>query len=112
MLTKPRCDVSHYRYTVTWSTEDQEYVATVAELPSLSYLDQTQDGALKGLREVVDEVVEDLIASGEDVPLPLGEREYSGSIRLRVTPEKHRELAARALEQGVSLNRYINSLLP
>ena len=112
MLTKPRAEVSHYRYTVTWSNEDQEFVATVAEFPSLSFLDETQDGALNGLREVVKDVLDDLIESGEEVPVPIAERDYSGNIRLRVTPEKHRELTARALEQGVSLNRYINSLLP
>jgi predicted HicB family RNase H-like nuclease len=112
MLTEARNSVSHYRYTVGWSHDDGEHVATVAEFPSLSFLASTQDDALAGLLEVVQDVVDDLVESGEEVPLPLAEREFSGNIRLRVTPEKHRELATRALEQGVSLNRYLNSLLP
>lgn len=29
-------DVNKYTYQVSWSEEDQEYVATVAEFPSLS----------------------------------------------------------------------------
>jgi predicted HicB family RNase H-like nuclease len=112
MLTEARHNVSHYRYTVGWAPEDGEYVSSVAEFPSLSFLAGTQEEALAGLREIVEEVVEDLMDSDEEVPVPLAEREFSGNIRLRVTPEKHRELATRALEQGVSLNRYLNSLLP
>lgn len=112
MLTQPRHDVTHYRYTVFWSKEDGEFVGTVAEFPSLSFLDESQAAALEGIENLVGEVVEDMVESGEEIPVPLAEREYSGSIRLRVTPNKHRELAIRAQEQGVSLNRYLNSLLP
>lgn len=112
MLTEARHNVSHYRYTVGWAPEDGEYVASVAEFPSLSFLAGTQEGALAGLEDVIEDVIEDLVESGEEVPVPLAEREFSGNIRLRVTPEKHRELTTRALEQGVSLNRYLNSLLP
>ena len=30
---------NHYTYQVSWSPEDGEYVGTVAEFPSLSWLD-------------------------------------------------------------------------
>ncbi|MEA5454046.1 toxin-antitoxin system HicB family antitoxin [Sinomonas sp. JGH33] len=112
MLTQPRHDVTHYRYTVFWSKEDGEFVGTVAEFPSLSFLDESQTRALEGIEELVADVIEDMLNSGEEIPVPLSEREYSGNIRLRVTPKKHRELAVRAQEQGVSLNRFLNSLLP
>ena len=39
----------HYTYRVHWSTEDNEYVATVAELPSLSWLADTPAAAIEGL---------------------------------------------------------------
>lgn len=32
-------DINKFTYQVSWSEEDQEYVATVAEFPSLSWLD-------------------------------------------------------------------------
>jgi predicted HicB family RNase H-like nuclease len=112
VLTQPSHDVTHYRYTVFWSREDHEFVGTVAEFPSLSFLDPDQTTALRGIEELVTRVVQEMKASGEEVPAPLSEREYSGNIRLRVTPQKHCELATRAQEQGVSLNRYLNSLLP
>jgi predicted HicB family RNase H-like nuclease len=103
--------VAHYRYSVTWSPEDQEYVATVSEFPSLSWLDEDKEEALRGLEKLLREVVDDMQAKGEEVPLPFAERTYSGNLKVRVTPEKHRRLAIAAQEQGVSLNRYLNDLL-
>ena len=50
-------DVTHYTYRVSWSPEDQEFVAACLELPSLSWLAPTQDEALHGLRDLVDEAV-------------------------------------------------------
>lgn len=31
-------DLNHYTYRVTWSAQDEEFLATVAEFPSLSWL--------------------------------------------------------------------------
>lgn len=52
-------DVRHYAYRVQWSADDNEYVATVAEFPSLSWLDAEQAEALRGLAALVSEVVSD-----------------------------------------------------
>ena len=54
-----------YTYKVTWSNEDGEYVATVAELPSLSWLAPTQFDALHGLQGLIEEVIADMQASGD-----------------------------------------------
>jgi len=48
---------------------------------------------------------------GEDIPKPLAEKTYSGKFMVRVPPEKHRNMAIKAAEEGVSLNRYISSKL-
>lgn len=104
-------DVSKYAYRVRWSEEDAEYVGTVAEFPSLSWLDETQFETFRGIVELVDEIVRDMEESGEPIPQPYALRDYSGSIRLRVPPEQHRELAIRAAEEGVSLNRLLCSLI-
>ena len=104
-------DHKHYTYRVTWSEEDGEYVALCAEFPSLSYLDAKQSAALKGLTELVGEVIEDMLESGEEIPKPFSDKEYSGRFNLRMTPFIHRNLAIEAAELGVSLNRHINSKL-
>lgn len=62
----------HYTYRVTWSPDDMEYVATVAEFPSLSWLEEdSPESALKGLQRLVADVVQDMCNTGEPVPEPL-----------------------------------------
>ena len=100
-------DVAHYTYRVTWSPEDQEFVATCVEFPSLSWLARRQDRALRGVTALVAEVVADLVANGEEVPPPLAERRYSGRFNLRLGPQLHRQLAVSAAEEGLSLNQYV-----
>lgn len=104
-------NTAHYTYRVTWSAEDAEYVGQVAELPSLSWLDQDQVGALVGVRALVHDVVKEMEMSGETPPTPFAERPYSGEFKLRIPPELHRALAIRAAEENVSLNRLVSSRL-
>lgn len=101
----------HYTYRVTWSGEDNEHVGLCVEFPALSWLAKTPEEALKGIRKTVAAVVKDLCASGEDVPVPLAEKHYSGEFRVRIPPELHRALATQAAEQGVSLNRLASAKL-
>lgn len=95
----------HYTYRVRWSAEDEAYVATVAEMPSLSWVAETQSDALLGLRSLVAGVLEDMLASGETPPQAIADQAYSGKFVVRMTPEAHRQLAIDAAEQHVSLNR-------
>ena len=103
--------IDHYTYRVTWSAADNEHVGLCAEFPSLSWLAKTPESALKGIRKVVADVVTDMLASGEVMPIPLAERNYSGEFRVRIPPELHRSLALQAAEQGVSLNRLASAKL-
>jgi predicted HicB family RNase H-like nuclease len=103
--------IDHYTYRVTWSAEDEMHVGLCAEFPSLSWLADTPEGALAGIRQVVAETVADLEASGEDVPVPLAERRFSGRFVVRVPPEVHRSLAVEAAEAGISLNRLVSARL-
>ncbi|MGD7706570.1 type II toxin-antitoxin system HicB family antitoxin [Microlunatus sp. Y2014] len=101
----------HYTYRVRWSPEDGEYVGTVAELPSLSWLAETQSDAFDGIRRLVDEVLDDMVTTGETLPEAIADRPYSGKFQVRLTPEAHRALAIAAAEQGVSLNRLASARL-
>lgn len=100
-----------YTYRVFWSNEDSEYVGVSLEFPSLSWLDETPELALNGIRNVVAEVVVDLKANSEVVPEPLSLREYSGKFTLRIPPEIHRQLTLEAAEAGISLNRLASAKL-
>ena len=103
--------VDHYTYRVTWSAEDGEHVGLCAEFPSLSWLAETPEAALAGIRQVVAEAVADMAAVGEAVPAPLAEKHYSGEFRVRIPPEVHRALAMQAAGQGISLNRLASAKL-
>lgn len=59
-----------YTYRISWSEEDGEYVGLCAEFPSLSWLDETPEAALTGIRQVVAEVVIDMQNDGEQIPVP------------------------------------------
>lgn len=100
-------DISHYTYRVTWSVEDQEFVATCLEFPSLSWLASTQIEALSGLEQVIAEALKDLRAQDEAIPEPLSERSYSGKFNLRVGESLHRRLAIEAAEEQLSINQLI-----
>jgi len=100
-----------YTYRVTWSDDDNEYIGLCVEFPSLSWLAKTPEAALKGIRNVVSEVVEDMLENDEPVPEPISCKTYSGKFMVRVPPEVHRRLAIQAAEAGVSLNRLASSKL-
>ena len=101
----------HYTYRITWSAEDREHVGLCAEFPSLSWLAATHRGALTGIRKLVEDVLADMRATGEAPPEPLADRSYSGKFVVRIPPETHRDLALKAAEEGISLNRLVSARL-
>ena len=100
-----------YTYRVTWSENDNEYVGLCTEFPSLSWLANTPEKALKGIRSLVADVLFDMGKTGEPIPEPIASKHFSGKFMVRVPPEVHRKLAIQAAESGVSLNRIASSKL-
>lgn len=104
-------DANKYSYRILWSEEDKEFVGLCAEFPSLSWLAGDQGEALRGITELVKDCIADMELNGEAIPEPISLQRYSGRFVVRTTPELHRQLALLAREAGVSLNRYVNSVL-
>jgi|GEM_PF-418887 len=100
-----------YTYRVTWSEEDGEYVGLCTEFPSLSWLADTQEAALAGVRDTVKDVVQDMQSAGEAIPQPLATKRYSGKFTVRVPPDVHRKLQIQAAESKVSFNRLVSAKL-
>lgn len=100
-----------YTYRVTWSEEDDEFLGLCSEFPSLSWLAETSEKTLKGIHLVVKTSIEDMLENGEEIPLPISSRSYSGKFMVRIPPEVHRHLAMEAIEAGVSLNRIASAKL-
>lgn len=54
--------ISHYKdynYKISWSVEDQEFIASCVEFPSLSYLNEDSSVALKGIIAEVKNILKD-----------------------------------------------------
>nr|WP_288870803.1 type II toxin-antitoxin system HicB family antitoxin [uncultured Corynebacterium sp.] len=100
-----------YTYQTFWSEEDGEYVSTIAEFPSLSWLDEGAQRSSAGLRTLVAEVVADMQQTGEPIPQPFGQRDFSGRFNVRVSSSRHRRLAMDAAREGVSLNAWVTQKL-
>ncbi|ERG64443.1 hypothetical protein L332_08270 [Agrococcus pavilionensis RW1] len=101
----------HYGYRTVWSEEDGAFVATAAEFPSLSWVADEAPEALRGLEALIESVVADLRERGEEVPVPLVDRVYSGKLSVRISPSLHKKVAMRAAEERVSINRLISQAL-
>lgn len=64
--------VAHgYAYRAVWSQEDDAFIGKVAELPSLSWISPDQNEALRGIKHLAVQAVDDLNRTGEPVPRPL-----------------------------------------
>lgn len=103
--------IDKYTYRVTWSEEDGEFVGLCAEFPKLSWLAPGPERALKGIRSIVNDCIEDMVKNKEAIPNPIATRKYSGKFMVRVPPEVHRYLVTQAAESGVSLNRIASAKL-
>ncbi|SES12229.1 protein of unknown function [Vreelandella subterranea] len=63
-------DSQRYSYSITWSEDDQQFVGLCSEFPSLSWLSDTQEGALKGIAQTVQDVLVDMENDRELMPRP------------------------------------------
>ena len=102
---------NHYAYRVSWSHEDEEYVATCTELPGLSWLAKSPTAAMDGIYQAVKETLRDMDLKGETPPQAQADRQYSGKIAIRIPPETHRALVEEARDQKRSMNRVISNFL-
>lgn len=100
-------DAREYTYRVFWSKEDRAFVSSVLEFPSLSNLAESQEEALRGMVEVVRDALSIISEEGREPPQPLGTKQFSGHLSLRIPPEEHRRVAMEAAEAGVSINQLI-----
>jgi len=74
---------SRYTYRITWSDENNEYneyVGLCAEFPSLSWLAKDPQAALRGIRKLVHEVIEDIRREGEAVPESIALKHFRGGV--------------------------------
>lgn len=100
-------DVNRYTYRAEWCNVHEEYIAGCVEMPYMVRRAKTAPEAIAALVEAVDENVEGMQLTGEQVPPSLCERNFSGKIVVRTSRELHARLALEGEEQRISMNQWI-----
>jgi predicted RNase H-like HicB family nuclease len=96
-------------YRVEWSEEDNVHIAIALELPSIQAHGNSPEKALHEVEVALELALDWMIEKGEKLPEPISLRKFKGDMMVRTSPEKHRDIAMRAAESGVSINQYILS---
>jgi predicted HicB family RNase H-like nuclease len=97
----------NYLKIVEWSEEHQCYVGTCPGLFAGGGIYGDDEAALyRDLCKYAQEWVEILERDGVPLPEPTVRKEFSGKFVLRTGPELHKELVARSLHRGMSLNAF------
>lgn len=63
-------NMNDYTYFVFWSDRDRQYIAICPSFPKLSWMENTQEKALQGIKDLVENVIKDMQRSGEPIPPP------------------------------------------
>ncbi len=100
-----------YTYSVVFDSEDQIYVASVAEFSLEAAHGESPGEALEQALIVIEESLELLVERGESAPEPYSTQSYSGKVLLRMASSLHRALVTEAKDEGISLNHLINTKL-
>jgi predicted RNase H-like HicB family nuclease len=97
-----------YTYTVVLG-EDGIWTSQVLEVPGVFGEGDDPSEAVASARDGLEDVAISLIEEGREVPTPFGTRQWSGDLRVRLTPTLHQRATTLAAEQGVSLNRWLSA---
>jgi antitoxin HicB len=87
------------------------WFASVRELKGCMTEADDFDEAARQIRDAMHVWIMDAVESGDPVPEPRGEEEFSGKFSVRLPKSLHRDLVYQAEREGVSLNQYITSVL-
>lgn len=96
-----------YLKIVEWSEEDDCYVGTAPGLIIGGVHGENQKKVFDDLCKAVEEAIQILQKEGRPLPASTVNKKYSGKIALRIPPELHKTLVAKAFQTGESVNKLI-----
>lgn len=111
MKVKSKKNRFKYVVTIAWSEEDQVYVAEAPELPGCATHGANMSEASKNIEDAIETWLKGAKESGYSIPDPVTTKNYSGKFVARIDPKLHRQLAIKSIEQGKSLNRFVEDIL-
>jgi predicted RNase H-like HicB family nuclease len=98
---------NRYPFSIEWSEDDKEYIATCPAFPGLSAFGQTEEKALKEAKIALAGFIETYKANNMALPEPTIHKRVSGKFQLRLPKSLHSLAVRMAHREGVSLNSYI-----
>ncbi len=87
------------------------FVIRVNEFPGICSDGNTLEEAMESVREALSLAIEVSLESGDEIPVPVDEREYKGKIAYRTSPRRHFLLAKQARQKKMSLSQILDSLI-
>jgi predicted RNase H-like HicB family nuclease len=99
--------MNKYSFNISWSDEDEGYIAVSPEFPGLSAFGKTPEKAIAEARVALQLFIDTYEEEGLPLPVPQVAQRYSGQIRVRFPKTLHGQLARKAEAEGVSLNLVI-----
>jgi predicted RNase H-like HicB family nuclease len=87
--------------------EEAGYSAEVLEFDGCFSAGDTGEEALANIEGAMHDWLEEELNAGHSIPGPMGLREFSGKLVLRLPESVHRRAAMRASREGVSLNQLL-----
>jgi len=103
--------MSRYPIKVFYSDEDKGYVAVVSDLPGCSAFGETEEAAVREAKEAVALWLKTAKKEGRQIPAASSLPSYSGKFLTRIPKTLHQRIAEKALDEGVSLNQYVEYVL-
>ena len=100
-----------YLKIVEWSDEDNCYIGTSPGLFDGGVHGQDETEVFKELCEVIEDTISIMKKSGKPLPKATASKKFSGKIALRISPELHKAVAIKAMQEGESINKLIQHKL-
>jgi predicted RNase H-like HicB family nuclease len=100
-----------YQVRISWSKKDGVYVAEVPELAGCATHGATYEEAARNVEDAIETWIEGAKESGYPIPEPLATKTFSGKFVARIDPELHWEVAVKAEEANISLNKFVEGAL-
>jgi antitoxin HicB len=100
-----------YIVNILWSEEDQVYIAEVPELEGCMTHGKTIAAAAKNADDAISSWIKAAKRLKHPIPPPVLKKKPSGKFNVRVPKKLHQSLVIKAVQEGVSLNQMVVTLL-
>jgi len=109
MKKQGELDLDAYPFTVRKLTADDGggYLVEYPDVPLCQSDGDSIQEAITNGRDALEGSLKCYSADGKPLPKPSSGQAYSGTFRVRMSKTKHAQIAARAKEEGVSLNLFM-----